>query len=75
MNYVKYIDHTTLKPTAKEGDIIKLCNEAIKYSFFSVCVNPCFVKLASKALKGSDVKVSCVIGFPLGANSTNIKKL
>lgn len=75
MNYSKYIDHTNLKPTATEDDIIKLCDEAIKYNFYSVCVNPCFVKLAKKQLNNTNIKVACVIGFPLGANSSKIKKL
>ena len=74
MNYSKYIDHTNLKPTATEDDIIKLCDEAIKYNFYSVCVNPCFVKLAKKQLANTDIKVACVIGFPLGANLSQIKK-
>lgn len=74
MKLSKYIDHTLLKPTATEEDIIKLCNEAKEFDFYSVCVNPFFVKLASEQLKGTDVKVACVIGFPLGANSTEIKK-
>lgn len=74
MKLSKYIDHTLLKPTATEEDIIKLCNEAKEFDFYSVCVNPFFVKLASEQLKGTDVKVACVIGFPLGADSTEIKK-
>lgn len=69
----RYIDHTILKPIATKTDIIKLCDEAIKYNFFSVCVNPYYVKFASELLKGTDVKVACVVGFPLGANTTNLK--
>ena len=68
MELNKYIDHTLLKPAAKKDEIIKLCNEAKDYHFASVCVNPTYVPLASKLLKGSDVKVCTVIGFPLGAN-------
>ena len=75
MNYNKYIDHTLLKPTATEQDIIRLCEEAKQYNFYSVCVNPCHVKLASSLLQGTDVKVACVIGFPLGANTTQIKRM
>lgn len=75
MNYNKYIDHTLLKPTATEQDIIRLCEEAKHYNFYSVCVNPCYVKLASSLLQGTDVKVACVIGFPLGANTTQIKRM
>ena len=74
MKLSKYIDHTLLKPTATEEDIIKLCKEAKEFDFYSVCVNPCHVKLASEKLKGTDIKVACVIGFPLGANTCEIKK-
>lgn len=69
----KYIDHTNLKPFAQAQDIEKLCNEAVKYNFASVCINPYNIPLAKKLLKGSDVKVCTVIGFPLGANTTAIK--
>ncbi len=75
MKLSKYIDHTLLKPVATKEDIVKLCAEAKQFDFYSVCVNPCYVELASNELKGTDVKVACVIGFPLGANSTEIKKL
>ena len=75
MNYNKYIDHTLLKPEATADDIVRLCYEAKKHEFYSVCVNPCYTKLAANMLKGSNVKVATVIGFPLGANSTEIKKL
>jgi len=73
MNYSKYIDHTLLKPTATEDDIRKLCNEAKEYNFFSVCVNPYYVAFAKNELQGSDIKIACVIGFPLGMNTTTIK--
>lgn len=73
MNYCNYIDHTLLKADATEKDIKKLCKEAKEHEFFSVCVNPGFVKYAKKSLKGSNVKVCTVIGFPLGANSTKVK--
>ncbi|MBO4668171.1 MAG: deoxyribose-phosphate aldolase [Bacilli bacterium] len=69
----KLIDHTLLKAFATESDIKKLCEEAIKYDFASVCVNPTNVKLASSLLKGSNVKVCTVIGFPLGANTMEVK--
>ena len=69
----KYIDHTLLKATATTEEIIKLCNEAKEHEFFSVCVNSCYVKLASKQLKKSKVKVCSVIGFPLGAMNTKAK--
>ena len=70
----KLIDHTLLKAFATEDDIIKLCNEAREYHFKSVCVNPVNVSLAAKLLKGSDVLVCTVIGFPLGANTIAIKE-
>ena len=68
-----YIDHTFLKPAGEEDAVRKLCREAKKLKFASVCVNPCEVPLAVKALKKSDVKVCTVIGFPLGANTTRVK--
>ena len=74
MNYSKYIEHTLLKSDATKEKIIKLCNEAKEYNFYSVCVNPSFVKLAKECLNGTDVKVACVVGFPLGANLTEIKQ-
>ena len=73
MNVAKMIDHTILKPNVTDADVIKVCDEAKEYGFFSVCVNPYFVKLVADQLKGSDVKVTSVIGFPLGANTTFIK--
>ena len=69
----KYIDHTILKATATEDDIVELCKEAKEHNFFSVCVNSGFVKLAKEQLKGSDVKVCTVVGFPLGAMSSEAK--
>ena len=68
-----YIDHTNLKPFATEQDIEKLCREAAKYQFASVCINPCHVALARRLLDGTGVKVCTVIGFPLGANTTAVK--
>ena len=70
----KLIDHTLLKAFATEDDIIKLCCEAKEFRFKSVCVNPVNVSLAAKLLKGSDVLVCTVIGFPLGANTIAIKE-
>lgn len=67
------IDHTLLKADATEGEIKKLCLEAIEHQFYSVCVNPSRVELASSLLKNSKVKVCTVIGFPLGATSTHTK--
>ena len=73
MNLNKYIDHTALKPNCVEADIKKLCEEAKQYDFASVCVQPYFVKYAASQLKGTDVKVCTVIGFPLGANTMETK--
>ncbi|MCU0425329.1 MAG: deoxyribose-phosphate aldolase [Candidatus Kapabacteria bacterium] len=67
------IDHTLLKPEATEAAVINLCAEARDYGFASVCVNPCHVKRAVQELQGSAVKVCTVIGFPLGANTTETK--
>jgi deoxyribose-phosphate aldolase len=67
------IDHTLLKPDATADQIAQLCFEAKKYHFASVCVNPANVKLSADLLKGTDVKVCTVIGFPLGATSTEVK--
>lgn len=69
----KYIDHTLLKPDAVEADIIKLCGEAKEYKFATVCVNPTFVAFAKKNLENSDVGITTVIGFPLGATTTATK--
>ncbi len=68
-----YIDHTALKPETVKDDIKKLCDEAIKYSFASVCINPCYVSYAKVYLDGSDVKVCTVVGFPLGATTSEVK--
>lgn len=73
MNLNKYIDHTLLKADASEKEISKLCDEAKKNAFFSVCVNGCFVEQCVKELSGSDVKVAAVVGFPLGATTTSTK--
>lgn len=67
------IDHTLLKPFAGRQDIIKLCQEARKYNFASVCIHPYYVPLAVDQLQGSSIKVCTVIGFPLGSNSTAVK--
>ncbi len=73
MDLAKYIDHTLLKPQADENAVKTLCGEARKYGFFSVCVNPYWVPFCKKQLQGSGVKVCTVIGFPLGANTTQTK--
>ena len=73
MSYNKLIDHTLLKQDATPEQIVKLCEEAKEHDFMSVCVNPAYVPLAAQCLKGSDVKVCTVIGFPLGMNLTKTK--
>ncbi|KAB2493541.1 deoxyribose-phosphate aldolase [Priestia endophytica] len=69
----KMIDHTLLKADAKKEEIEKLCEEAKEHHFASVCVNPTWVSLSSSLLEGTDVKVCTVIGFPLGANTPEVK--
>lgn len=69
----KMIDHTNLKPDATLKDIEKLCDEAKKYNFASVCVNPANVQYAVQLLEKTDVNICTVIGFPLGANTSKIK--
>lgn len=73
MNIAKYIDHTALKPETTSEDIRKLCEEAITYGFYSVCVNSSYVKEALALLKGSSVLVCSVIGFPLGVCTSEAK--
>lgn len=68
------IDHTLLKPEATEDEVRELCAEAKKYDFASVCINPGYVSLCSELLKGTSVKVCTVIGFPLGATTTETKR-
>lgn len=75
MQYNLMIDHTLLKADATVSQIVKLCEEAVQYKFFAVCVNPVYVPLARSIVEGTDVKVATVIGFPLGANSTIVKAL
>ena len=73
MQLSKYIDHTLLKADASLDAIKKLCDEAKEYDFKSVCVNTCNIEFCKKQLEGSDVLVCCVVGFPLGAMSTQAK--
>lgn len=73
MELNNYIDHTNLKNTATLKDIEKLCNEAIKYHFASVCVYPYYVPLVKKLLDKSTVAVCTVIGFPMGENTKETK--
>ena len=72
-NLNKHIEHTLLKQDAKYEDFIKLFDEAKKYNFLGVCVNPLYVKLAKEHLAGSNIKIVTVVGFPLGANKSQVK--
>ncbi len=74
MEINKYIDHTNLNANATKKDIEKLCNEAIKYHFQAVCVNPYYIEYAKELLASSNVQVCSVVGFPLGMNITNVKE-
>ena len=69
----KYIDHTLLKPQASLEDIRKVCDEAKALNTASVCVNPSYIKFVAEQLADSDVTPCCVIGFPLGATTPNVK--
>ena len=69
----KFFDSTILKQNATQNEIVKLCEDALKYGFASVCVNPYYVKLASQLLQGADTAICTVIGFPLGANLVSTK--
>lgn len=73
MELNRYIDHTVLKPEATYEMVEKLCEEAKQYNFYSVCVNGCHVKRCVELLKGTDTKVCTVVGFPLGAMTTESK--
>ena len=72
-NLNKHIEHTLLKQDAKHEDFIKLFDEAKKYNFLGVCINPLYVKFAKEQLKNTGLKVVTVVGFPLGANKTEVK--
>jgi deoxyribose-phosphate aldolase len=73
MKYNKFIDHTLLKPEATKAQVQKIVDEAIANDFATVMVNPCWIPFVAPQLKGTDVKPACVIGFPLGANTTAVK--
>lgn len=73
MKINRYIDHTILKADAKQADVQKIIDEAIKYEFASVCINPTWVSFAAEQLKDQVAKVCTVIGFPLGANTPEVK--
>jgi deoxyribose-phosphate aldolase len=70
-----YIDHTLLRPDASPADIDELCDEAVEYGFAAVCINPAWVARAKRRLRGADVTVASVVGFPLGANTPEIKAM
>src|SRR5271167_4147511 len=67
------IDHTNLRPEATPNQIVRLCEEAREFTFGAVMINPCYVALACEQLRGSQVKVGAVVGFPLGATLTSVK--
>lgn len=73
MKLAHYIDHTILKSNATQSEVEKICKEAIAYGFASVCINQYYTKYVKEQLKGSDVKVCTVVGFPLGAVSSKVK--
>ena len=72
-DWASLIDHTLLKPEATDEDIKRLCEEAARYRFASVCVNPTWVRVAACSLRGSGIPVCTVIGFPLGATLADVK--
>ncbi len=71
--FAKTVDHTLLKPNAERRDIVQLCEEAARYHFAAVCILPCYVRLAARELRGTDVKVATVVSFPFGADTTVVK--
>ena len=72
-NIARLIDHTALRPEVTGVQIEKLCREALRYHFYSVCINPYFIPLVKSFLSGSNVKICSVIGFPLGASLSRVK--
>lgn len=73
MKFAKYFDHTILKPDATKQDVIKICNEAKENGFASVCVNEYYTSVVKQELYGTDIKTCIVVGFPLGAVSSEVK--
>ena len=73
MEYARYMDHTVLKPETVRETVARFCDEARRYRFAAVCVNPCWIAFARERLQGSGVKVATVIGFPLGAGTPATK--
>ncbi|WP_123041231.1 deoxyribose-phosphate aldolase [Cohnella candidum] len=74
-HFAKMIDHTLLSAFSKKDDVLRLCDEARKYGFATVCVNPYWIPTAVQALAGSGVGIATVVGFPLGASRTEVKAL
>jgi len=74
-NLASYIDHTILKPDATEVQVLQICDEARNYNFAAVCIPPCYVQTAAESLKGTNVQVATVVGFPLGYNHPKVKFL
>lgn len=72
-NLASFIDHTILKPDSTKEEVKKVCTEAKKYKFASVCVNPYYVELVSKELNNTDINTTCVVGFPLGQSTSETK--
>jgi len=68
------LDHTLLKPESTSAEVDRLCREALDYGFACVMLNPTYIALASSFLAGTGVKIGCVVGFPFGANTTNVKR-
>jgi deoxyribose-phosphate aldolase len=75
MQLAQYIDHTALKPETTGADVERLCREALEHRFAAVCVNPVYVPLAARHLRGSAVGLASVVGFPLGASTARVKAL
>ncbi len=73
MNLAPYIDHTILKPDTSEADVLKLCEEAVRFGFAAICIPPYFVRKCKQVLKESNVKIATVVGFPLGYAHTPAK--
>jgi deoxyribose-phosphate aldolase len=69
----KMIDHTLLQPHATEDDIRRLCDEAVRYGFAAVCVSPIYVPLVYRVLRGTDIRICTVVGFPLGSTFKEVK--
>jgi len=73
MDLAKFIEHTNLKPNCTKEDIVVLCNEAIEYGFYGICVSPYFVQLAKKTIGKKNIKIISVAGFPLGFSTVGAK--